>query len=257
MNKFLSGIIYACQGIQDLFHPKIRHYIYVPLIINLLIFGLLFYFGIKYITQWNFLSPYDMPSWLSWLSGATVFIEWILKAILYVLLFSTLALLSTIGANFIASPFNGLLSEAFSKALGHTPSNEINFFKLLTSSVLREIKKFGYYLPRALVVGLACAILHFIPVLNILVPVVLLLFTAWMMAIQYLDYPADNHQIAFKNLLENIKQNRSACIGFGLIIAIGSTVPIINFIIMPAAVLGATRLWFEIKSYNNKRLNNL
>lgn len=245
MKEFLTGMTCACRGFQDLFHPKIRHYVYIPLIINLLIFGLLFYFGINYISNWDF-SSYDLPSWLSWLSGAMAFIDWILKAILYVLLFIVLALLSSFGANLIASPFNSLLSEAFAKTLGHQ-TTQTNFLSMISASLSREASKFVYYLPRACIMGLACFILYFIPGLNLLIPGIFFGFSSWMLAIQYIDYPADNNQIAFKIFLEKIKQRKIACFSFGLIIAAGSTLPVINFIIMPAAVLGATRLYYKIK----------
>lgn len=246
MNTFFTGMSYACQGIKDLLHPKIRHYVYIPLLINFFIFGLLLYFGVKYITKWDFLSSYTLPSWLSWLSEAMVFIEWILRAILYMALLVILAFLSSLGANFIASPFNGLLSEAFSKILGHTTPLQIPFFKMVMISLLREGRKFLYYLPRATIVGIVCVILHFIPIFTILVPFIFFGFSAWMMAVQYLDYPADNHQIAFKTLLEKLKQHKIACLCFGFTIAFASALPFVNFIIMPAAVLGATRLWHRI-----------
>lgn len=257
MNTFIQGMHYARQGIQDLFHPHIRHYVYIPLLINLCIFGLLFYFGMQYISHWDF-STYTLPSWLSWLHGVVDFFAAILKAILYAVLFAALALLSTLGANLVASPFNGLLSEAFSKTLGHTVPASPAFAKMVLIAVLREIRKLGYYLPRILMIGILCAILHFIPLLNLAIPFIFFIFTAWMMGIQYIDYPADNHQVAFKPLLVHIKQHKSLCLGFGLVIALLSTIPFVNFIVMPAAVLGATRLWhtISITDHNQKDHHN-
>ena len=58
----------------------------------------------------------------------------------------------------------------------------------------REWQKLWYSLPKF--VGLF--LLSFIPVIGqTIIPVLTFLFTCWMMAIQYCDYPFDNHKIFF------------------------------------------------------------
>ena len=53
------------------------------------------------------------------------------------------------------------------------------------------------YLPRAVVLF----ILYFVPGIGQTVaPVLWFLFSAWMLAIQYCDYPFDNHKVPFKEM---------------------------------------------------------
>jgi hypothetical protein len=58
------------------------------------------------------------------------------------------------------------------------------------------MRKLGYFLPRA--IGLF--ILSFIPVVNIIAAPLWLLW-GLMMAIQYIDYPADNHKLGWNEML--------------------------------------------------------
>ncbi len=245
MRDFFQGVAYAKQGYKDIFHPKIRHVIFIPILINIVIFAALFYFGINAIQNWDFLSVNNLPTWLSWLHGVFAVIRVIILIIIYLVLLIVFAFLATIGANLLASPFNGLLSETFSKILGQPGLPQIMILKQMKVSVFRELKKFGYYLPKAIAVSLLCVILHFIPVLNLLIPFIFYSFSAWCMAIQYIDYPADNYHIAFPEFLYRIKKQKGLCLGFGVAVAFCSSIPLFNFLAMPAAVLGATRLWHE------------
>jgi CysZ protein len=108
----------------------------------------------------------------------------------------------------------------------------------------RELSKLVYYLPKAL---LFLILLLFIPVFG---QVMWFLFSAWMFAVQYIDYPFDNHKIPFVEARQHLKQKQGLSYGFGTAVLIFSMVPIVNLIVMPVAVCGATRLFVE-----NYRLN--
>lgn len=66
-----------------------------------------------------------------------------------------------------------------------------------------------------------------------------------MMAIQYCDYPMDNNKVSFKDMKEALKQRRLTSLGFGGLVSIGMMIPLVNLLIMPAAVVGATIFWVE------------
>ena len=71
------------------------------------------------------------------------------------------------------------------------------------------------------------------------------LFTAWMMAIEYGDYPMGNHDIIFKQQREKFADNRQLAFGFGTGVMLLTMIPVVNFLAMPVAVAGATRLYVE------------
>ena len=43
-------------------------------------------------------------------------------------------------------------------------------------------------------------LLQFVPLLNVVAPVLLFLFGAWMFALEYLDYPMGNHGALFREV---------------------------------------------------------
>ncbi len=177
--------------------------------------------------------------WLSWLKTGLSYIIWPIAVITILLVFGLL--FGTL-ANWIAAPFNGLLAEKVElhltgQSLGD--SGVMDIVKDIPRTFGRELAKLTYYLPRA--VGFL--ILFFI--LPLIGQVLWFLFSAWMMAIQYCDYPFDNHKVPFKHMKDILKQNKSHTFSFGITVSIFSLIPIVNFLVMPVAVCGATALWVE------------
>ncbi len=100
-------------------------------------------------------------------------------------------------ANFIAAPFNGILSERVEQRLrGNSLSTELSLLQMIPGTLARELAKLAYFLPRVLLL----LILGFIPLINLATPVLWFIFSAWMMAIQYIDYPMDNNGLTFKRM---------------------------------------------------------
>ena len=71
------------------------------------------------------------------------------------------------------------------------------------------------------------------------------IFTAWMLALEYIDYPAGNHDLLFSDQKRLISKRRFQSLGFGSIVSIATLTPIANFIVMPTAVIAATIYWVE------------
>ena len=68
---------------------------------------------------------------------------------------------------------------------------------------------------------------------------------AWMMSIQFVDYPMDNHQLSFAEVKRAVRSRRLSSLGFGGLVAVCTGIPLVNFFVVPAAVVGATLLWCE------------
>ena len=151
--------------------------------------------------------------------------------------------LFTAVAILIASPFNGLLAEKAEEIITGVPVQGPEGFRgavmLFPRSIARELRKFLYYLPLLLVV----LVLSWF--LTAIAPALWLLLGAWMMAVQYVDYPMDNHQTSFEQLKRALRQRRLSSLGFGLAVAAVSGIPVLNFFVVPAAVCGATLFWCE------------
>ncbi|MEL0629596.1 sulfate transporter CysZ [Psychromonas aquatilis] len=239
VNQPLSGINYLIKGAKLLRHPKLRTFVLVPLIINILIFASAFWFLFSSITDWIESYMQMLPELLSWLS----YILW--PIIVFSILFVFSFLFSTV-ANLIAAPFNGLLAEKTEILLTKQTVNDDGWqdlFKDLPRILKRECQKWLYFLPRIL----GCLILFWVPVIGqTIAPIVWFIFAGWMMAIQYADYPFDNHKVSFAMMRKTLGKKMTKNITFGMIVSFCTTIPVLNFIIMPIAVCGATAAWVDL-----------
>ena len=177
-----------------------------------------------------------LPEWLS-------FIEWILWPLIWLTFSLISGYLFTAVALIIASPFNGLLAEKAEELVTGKPVNGpeglFAALMLVPRGIIRELAKLIYYVPMAVFV----LIVTFIPVLNAVAPLLWFLLGAWMMSIQFVDYPMDNHQLSFADVKEAVRSRRLSSMGFGGAVALCTGIPIVNFFVVPAAVVGATLLW--------------
>ena len=92
--------------------------------------------------------------------------------------------------------------------------------------------------------------LSFIPLLNLITPIIGFYWGAWNLYLQYLDYPADNNKISFGALLVDSRSQRKSALSFGGLVLLGSSIPLLNLLVMPAAVAGATSLWVANQQAN-------
>lgn len=241
--NFFHGLGYLGEGFRLIRQPGLRLFVVIPLIINILLFGLLFYFLAEAFTILIATAMGWLPDW-QWLQ-ALDWVFWILYGVVILLM---LAYGFVIVANLIGSPFYGYLSELTEK---HLTGQEVDagggwgqILKDIPRALLREVQKILYYLPRALLL----LIIGLIPVVNLVAAVLWFLFNSWMMALQYVDYPADNHRVSFGDLRRSLGARRLSAFGFGLPVALAAMVPVLNLFVVPAAVCGATAYWVRERS---------
>lgn len=236
------GMGYLRQGFRLIREPVLRRFVVIPLVLNLLIFVALF--AVLY-QGFTLLIPMVMgwlPDW-AWLE-AFEWVFWLLYGVVIVLL---MAYGFVIVANLIGSPFYGYLAELTEKRLtGQTIDTDGSWRQLLADApraLWRELQKIAYYLPRATLL----LILSLIPVVNVFGALLWFAFNSWMMALQYVDYPSDNHRESFNDLKRFLRSTRFSAYGFGVPVALGAMVPLLNLVVVPAAVCGATAYYVEEK----------
>jgi CysZ protein len=71
------------------------------------------------------------------------------------------------------------------------------------------------------------------------------------MAIQYIDYPADNHKLGWNEMLAWLRQKRWQSMSFGGMVYLVLLIPVVNILMMPAAVAGATLFWVRERGAEN------
>ena len=236
--NFFRGLGYLGEGFRLICQPGLRLFVLIPLVINIVLFGLFFYFLAEAFTVLIATVMGWLPDW-QWLQ-ALDWLFWILYGGVILLM---LAYGFVIVANLIGSPFYGYLAELTEKHLtGQEVSTEEGWAAIIRDiprALWREVQKILYYLPRA--IGLI--IIGLIPVVNLVAALLWFLFNSWMMALQYVDYPADNHKVSFKALRGLLGDTRLSAFGFGLPVALAAMVPVLNLVVVPAAVCGATAYW--------------
>jgi CysZ protein len=113
----------------------------------------------------------------------------------------------------------------------------------LPKVMLAELKRIGYLGSRAL----PLLVLSIIPGINVVAPVLWALFGAWGMALEYLAYPLENQGVLFSEQKELVKSVKLGALSFGGLAVLGLTIPVLNIVVAPAAVIGATLYINEIK----------
>ncbi len=233
-----SGFGYFFYGLELALKPGIRRFVLLPLLANILLIGGALIYLFSNLNNW-------IEGWIGYLPGFLDWLSYVLWPILTITILGTFSYFFSTLANFIAAPFNGLLAEHVEAVLDGKPDYDTNIaavIKDIPRIMLREWQKLIYVLPKA--IGLFLLLL--IPALGQTVaPLLWFIFSAWILAIQYCDYPFDNHKVAFQTMRRQLKQKQSKAYGFGILVALFTMVPILNLIVMPVAVCGATAMWVE------------
>lgn len=232
----IRGPDYFTAGLRLVLQPGLRRFVILPLTINLLLFIGLISVAAQ---QFNMLLDAFMPSLPDWLD----FLEFLLWPLFTLLVLVIMFFTFTMVANLLAAPFNGFLSEKVESVVRGTdvspPFYWSELLAMVPRTIGRELRKLAYFLPRA--IGLL--ILSLIPGVNLIATPLWVLFGVWMMAVQYIDYPADNHQLGWNEMLAWLRERRWQSLGFGGMTYLVLLVPVVNILAMPAAVAGATLFW--------------
>ena len=220
------------------FQPVLRRFVLIPLIANIVLFSLMGWLLYGLIVDFYEAAMLTVPEWLQFLS-------WIITPLLWLIGGLMTGYVSTLIVLMLTSPFHALLAEKVEEAITGEPFPALDGIATalleVPRALFRELRKVLYYLPMA--VGVL--ILTIVPLFNAFAPLAWFLLGAWMMSLQFVDYPMDNHRLAFRDVRDACAARRLSTIGFGGTVAFFTGIPLLNLIVIPAAVIGATLLWCE------------
>lgn len=235
---FLAGANYLRRGFGLIMQPDLRRFFIIPTAINIIVFAAIVVTGVYW---YDVLLDAMLPDGQGWWVEIARGILWILFAtVSLVLLFFTF----TVVANLLAAPFNSLLAqnvERLQTGGASVPAPGGRWLAGAASAAASELRKFLYYLI-FLILGL---ILLLVPVVNLGAPIYWVVMGAWMLALEYLAYPMENNGLDFRQVRERLRRRRSLTFGFGASVLLVSLVPVVNVLVMPAAVAGATLMWID------------
>ncbi len=228
------------KGFRFLAKARLRNFLLIPIFINLLLYSLALGLAFFYMDD---LIGYLLPDWIesiAWLSWLST----LLGGLLFVCILMVAFLTFTVLANIIASPFYDKLSERTLELLieNETPEGkEPKMPKKIPEGTWRQNLQGEWLRIRYLLLWtISLLIFSVIPVVNLIAPILWAFFGAWGMALEYLAYPLDNRGLLFPEQKKLVQSVRFGALTFGGISLIGLTIPFLNILISPVAVIGAT-----------------
>lgn len=232
----LSGAAHFLRGFRLMVQPGVRKWMVIPLLLNILVFAGGIAAGAAGFAELVAWVQTATPGWLDWLA-------WLLWPLFVIAALLVVFYAFTLVAALVAAPFVGPLAAAVEHHLtGARPGDDEEGLKALATGVVAdvgaEVRKLGYFAVRAV----PLLLLFLIPVVNVLAPVAWFLFGAWTLAQEYLDAPLGNRGLRFPDQRPVLGQRRWTVLGFGAAAAIATAIPVLNFLVLPAAVAGATSL---------------
>ncbi len=232
-----DGIRYLIRGGKIIREPGLRKFVIAPILVNLVLFIALISTLVNLASGLMQQMQDYLPDWLDWL-------EWLLWPLLVLALLLMVSYTFVTLANIIAAPFNGLLAERVEQHLTGQPLPATPWAQLLREFlpiIFNEIRKLGYFLRYAVPIGL----LLIFPVTTALGTPLWLAFTSWMLALEYLDYPMSNTKLTFPQVRHIEGVSLGTAMALVPIANLLSAIPLLNLLVMPAAVAGATAAWVD------------
>ncbi|WP_193165995.1 sulfate transporter CysZ [Microbulbifer hainanensis] len=268
----IHGVDALVNGARLLTRPELRRFVIIPLLINLVLFialtvvmlsqldGLVDYLSslvsntpvnTEHMSWWRAI----MAKGAAWAAAVFHWLAWLIAVAVALLFLFVYGYIFSIITNIIAAPFNGFLAEKVETMLtGQAPPAE-SLGRMVWRTLGRELRKLRYFIGW----GLLIFVLGLFTSWTVFVPAVMsALWGAWCMAIQYIDYPLDNHQRPFDELKSVLLRRKLTTLSFGGTVMLANMVPILNIFVMPAAVAGGTALWIErLRQHGDPGTNTL
>jgi len=246
----ITGATYPIRAIALLLkRPGLWQYLIIPVFINLILGGLLYgsslYWGLQGVETLSAqLSQSldqliaNLPDWLSYLEYLILFLSWLLRAILTIVLFVVIGFVLLQFGSVIGSPWYGNLSEQVEKLrLGEVTMINVGIFQEIGRALIFELKK----LLLALGVGLILFVIGFIPGIGgIITTVGSITLTATLVCLDCFDSTLERRRLSFREKLKTIYGNLPASGSFSLFCLALISVPLLNLLTIPLCIMAGT-----------------
>ena len=236
----ITGATYFINGLSLINASGVRRYVFIPLLINIIIFSAGLWFAIEQFDIFIDWALSDLPSWLSWL-------EWIMWPFFALTFYGLVFFGFTIIANIIAAPFNGPLASAVERHLmgAQETNNNKTINQEIKDSIINELIKLKYSLYLMMPLAFLSLISFALPLIAPAVAVLWMAYTVWVLTLEYADFPMANHGMSFRDIKIKLAEKRFLSLGFGSLVLLATLIPFVNFLVMPVAVAGATKMYLE------------
>jgi len=213
----------------------------IPLFIT---FTLYMGFGYYLITR---VSDYIRQLMIQWLGLPNIenFFSYLLFVIFSCGMFFIINSTLIISLSIISIPFNGLLAQKTKQILQNEVDNSQKKFSL---KELFMLKKSSF--TRAFIIAM-CSL--FLMAISIIPGLFLIVFplTCLLFAINFLDYTWEEYQLSTSEIINNTKKNLLSYIFAGILCLLLASIPLVNIIVIPGAVIFFSVLYDKTQKYES------
>lgn len=246
------GFTLAFQGVAFLGrHRPLWKWAALPAAINLVVFAaafaiFLFFYSDLYTLATSFLAIEPPQAWYAWLWVAPLrLLAWTIGLLLILTALVGLFFAFLILGTAIASPFLDVLSQRVEEMVtGRVSEDQTTLLGALRGigvSIVLELRKFGFFVA----VQAAFALLGLIPFLTLFAVIAASLFTMLFLPLEYASFAMDRRQMSFQARRTLIWRQRWLMLGFGVAGFLTLLIPLLNFVCLPALVVGGTLLFLQ------------
>ncbi|MGM0535278.1 MAG: sulfate transporter CysZ [Pseudomonadota bacterium] len=229
----LDAFTALTRGTRLVYTRGLRRYVFLPILLNLLVYAGMLGYVLGHFGGWLDGWMAMVPDWLAWLS-------WLIWPLFVLSLVLIVFFTFTLVTHLIAAPFYGFLAARVEREVtGRPPLDDRGLARTAVDALGRELVKLGYILPRMALL----LVLSWIPVLNLVAPLLWAAFSAWIMAITYIDYPMDNNQVSFRDMRRRLKARWWPTLTYGGWVTLITWLPLANLFLLPGAVAAAVLMW--------------
>lgn len=239
--SFARGFFYPFRGGRLLLKfPGLLRYILIPLVINILVFTGVVYFGFD---LFNNVVTGLLPTGEAWYWALLYYLLWLVAIVVTAVV---VFFVFTVVGNLLASPFNDLLSETVERKLAGETKEEAfswrGFWREAWRVFVDESKKISVFV----VVMLLLLLLNLVPAVGqLLYSVLAVLTTLFFLTVEYLGYAMNRHRLGFGEQRRFIFRRKFLSLGFGVGVMCILVIPFLQFLCIPVSVLGGTLLFLE------------
>jgi len=230
--RFFKGVGYLFRGMGTLLAgPGLLRWGLLPVGINSLVFLALAVLAA--VLAGHYGGQAAEGTWgavLGWLAGVVAFL------VVVVIGSFTFGMIAVV----IAAPFNEVLSQKTERLLTGS-TGEVKDRSLaadMARAGLAAVKLFAL----EMLVILPALLLLLLPVIG---AVLFAVPAGFFLAMAYLDYPLDRRKLRLRDKLAFCRRHGAEVMGFGLAVYAAMLVPFVNVLMIPAAAVGATRLYLD------------
>lgn len=232
-----AGAASFLAGLGLLRRAGLRRFVWAPMAVAAVVLAPLLFYGYGQAQTLSAWALAALPSWLDWL----VAVLWPVAALLALVVASWL--LGFVAA-LVASPWLGMLAAQAERAeFGDAVEVGESVAALIINAWRRELQKLRYHMPRLA----ALLLLPLVPGFNLVAPFAWLVFGAWLLALQFVDYASENRGLPFAATRALLAEHGAAALGFGSLAALALAIPLAAPVVVPAAVCGGAVLWRRLQ----------